>query len=87
MTRRPAAPTGPGRPDSSAPVGVQMFGWWDHEFPDDYVVVARWPERHLSAFHVVTRKMIDFWQTRVSLDALWAQVRMRLIDDLGSLGR
>ena len=26
MTRRPAAPTGPGRPDSSAPVGVHSRG-------------------------------------------------------------
>ena len=79
MTRRPAAPRAPGRPDSSAPVGVQMFGWWDVDNPEWYVVVAGWPGRWWCTHAVVTRLEMD---SAVSLDALWTRVRERLLGDL-----
>ena len=77
--RRPAAPRAPGRPDSSAPVGVQMFGWWSVDAPDQYVVVALWWEMKRASVYSVPRHELD---AAVSLDALWRHVHMQLIGDL-----
>ena len=56
-----------------------MFGWWDVDHPDEYVVVARRLATSRAALRRFTRLELD---TIRYPDALWAQTRANLMADV-----